>query len=258
MRCEILTLTGVVSVAVALNSFNLAYADNTGKTVLNFRIATSSADETDKSKMRFENLDDGSYIEYQNKLFKPEDKTVAELGITHFVTDNFALNASLALPTKYKIKEGEHFKDLLKNGDIAEKNDGKGDDFSFKQTQITLNAQYHFTGVSPTFIPYVGGGIASTSFADVKGVAVCDVKGLDPGDDCKGDYTKNSTGLNLQAGFNYLLNEQFSLNAELKIPTSTFKFNETVTNLDDGEKSVLTGKMDQSPVVIAFGVGYTF
>jgi len=78
------------------------------------------------------------------------------------------------------------------------------------------------------------------------------------GDNCISEYHKNSANLVLQAGFNYVLGNNLNLNLDLKIPSSTFKFKHEITNNANSYHQKYTGKIEQSPVVLGFGIGYIF
>jgi outer membrane protein len=76
-----------------------------------------------------------------------DDATTAEIGLTHFFTDNWALD--------FGIGYGKHDVTL-----------GGGDAGSVKLMPVNLTAQYHFLPEG-TWRPYVGVGLNYTHFTDV-------------------------------------------------------------------------------------------
>jgi outer membrane protein len=113
-----------------------------------------------------------------------DDKTTAEIGITHFLTSNWALDLGLSL--------AKH--DVKLNGNNAG---------STKIMPVNLTAQYHFMP-DGTWRPYVGAGVNYTHFSDVniQGGSV--------------NLEKDRFGPVIQAGLDVPISESWSVNADVK------------------------------------------
>ena len=102
----------------------------------------------------------------------------------------------------------------------------------------TLMLQYHFTDLGP-FKPYVGVGVNYTVFFNEK---------------AKGGFTdfdlKDSFGVALQAGFDYMLDEHWGLNFDVKKI-----FLEPKVKVNNG---LVSGKVKIDPWLIGAGVGIRF
>lgn len=143
-----------------------------------------------------------------------KDKTIPEVDISYFFTPNIAAELVLTYPQKH---------DVLVEGKTVG---------SLKHLPPTLLAQYHFTQFGQ-IKPYVGAGINYTRFSSVK---------------LPGDLTvkKNSVGLALQAGVDYILDKNWSLNFDVK----KVQIDTTIS----GD----IGKFKVDPLLIGLGVGYRF
>lgn len=156
-----------------------------------------------------------------------------QLGLTigYMITDNISFEVLAATPFSHTISTN-----LLNLGDIAET----------KHLPPTFMLQYYFGEASSKFRPYVGAGINYTMFFDEgfnstgSGATLTDLK------------LKDSWGLAANAGFDYMLNEQWFLNASVwyaDIETeATYKFGgiEQKTNVTI------------DPWVFMIGAGYKF
>lgn len=166
-------------------------------------------------RLRAVNLDvaNKGHAAKQNDI-RVKDKTIPELDISYFITPNIAAELILTVPQKHDV--------LLKGEKIG----------SLKHLPPTLLAQYHFTGLGQ-FKPYVGAGINYTRFSGVK---------------LPGDLTvkKNSVGLALQAGIDYALDKNWSLNLDVK----KVQIDTTIS----GD----IGKFKVDPLLVGVGVGYRF
>ena len=103
----------------------------------------------------------------------------------------------------------------------------------------TLMLQYHFTDFG-AFKPYVGAGVNYTFFFNQSGDAVDTLN------------VKDSWGWALQAGFDYMIDQHWGLNFDVKKIFLEPDFTATVGN------TVLTGKADLNPWLIGGGVTYRF
>lgn len=147
------------------------------------------------------------------------DKTIPELDISYFFTPNIAAELILTYPQKHTVRH----ETLGRLG-------------TFKHLPPTLSLQYHFTPKS-TFSPYVGAGVNYTRISSVKllgGAA---------------DLENDSFGLALQAGFDYKLDKNWSINFDVK----KVQIRSDVTL---GGAKVAKVKVD--PLLIGVGVGYRF
>ena len=143
------------------------------------------------------------------------DKMMPELDISYYFTPNFAAELILTYPQKQDVR--------LNGAKIG----------SLKHLPPTLLAQYHFTNLG-AFKPYVGAGINYTRFSnvDILGGAL--------------DVKRNSWGGALQAGFDYALDKNWSLNFDVKKVYID-------TTVSGG-----IGKFKIDPVLVGVGVGYRF
>lgn len=147
------------------------------------------------------------------------NKAIPEIDISYFFTPNIAAELILTYPQKHKV--------------YAE---GVGKLGTFKHLPPTLTLQYHFTPESK-FSPYVGAGINYTRISSVKllgGVA---------------DLENDSIGLALQAGFDYKLDKNWSINFDVK------KVQIRSDVLVAGEK---VSKVKVDPLLVGVGIGYRF
>lgn len=151
---------------------------------------------------------------------------IPELDITYFFTENIA--AELILGT------AKH--DVTATGTIA-------DDIDLGSVYLlppTLTAQYHFTGSQ--FKPYLGAGINYTIFYNVdEGPVADDV-----------DYD-NSVGFALQGGLDYMLDDNWFLNVDVKY---LFLSTDATVNATTALGATVGADVDINPLLIGFGVGY--
>ncbi len=146
------------------------------------------------------------------------DKTIPEVDISYFFTPNWAAELVLTYPQKHDV--------FLDGGKIG----------SFKHLPPSLLLQYHFTNSTP-FKPYVGAGVNYTRISSVNL--------LNGGADLEND----SFGLAVQAGVDYQLDKNWSLNFDVKkvqIRSDVFI---------GGAKA---SRVKVDPVLIGVGVGYRF
>ena len=151
------------------------------------------------------------------------NKTMPEVDVSYFFTPNIAAELILTYPQKH---------DLRSNGNKIG---------TLKHLPPTLLAQYHFTQFGK-FKPYVGAGVNYTRFSSVNFDPAV-VAALNP------SIKKNSLGLALQAGFDYQLDSNWSLNLDIKkvqIKTDVHSFGNKV------------GSFKVDPVLVGVGVGYRF
>jgi outer membrane protein len=154
------------------------------------------------------------------------DTVVPEVDISYFFTDNIALELILGT-TNAKIKT-----------------DGLGDIDVGKAWLLppTLTLQYHFTNFG-AFKPYVGAGVNYSLFYNQS-----------EKDGFKNLDVKNDFGVALQAGFDYMLDQHWGLNFDVKKI-----FLDTDWKVDNSPLGVpLSGKAKIDPWLIGAGVTYRF
>ncbi|MFS8113271.1 OmpW family protein [Rhizobium jaguaris] len=160
----------------------------------------------------------GSDLSYSNTV-------IPEFDISYFFNDNIA--AELILGTTYVKVHG--------SGSIA----GLGEIGKTWLLPPTLTLQYHFTDFG-AFRPYVGAGVNYTLFYDQSGKSA---RSLD---------VKNSFGVALQAGFDYMLDEHWGLNVDAKKIFLRPDFDANVGGAH------VSGKANLDPWLIGAGVSYRF
>ncbi|MGK5034408.1 OmpW/AlkL family protein [Janthinobacterium sp. LB3P118] len=144
-------------------------------------------------------------------------KTIPEIDISYFFTPNIAAELILTYPQKHDVK--------LDGGQVG----------TFKHLPPTLSLQYHFMP-EKQFSPYLGAGINYTTMSDVK------LGGL--------RLEHDSWGYSLQAGVDYKLDKNWSLNFDIK----KVQIRSDVMTAAGAKISEV--KVD--PILIGVGVGYRF
>ncbi|MER9267429.1 OmpW family protein [Mesorhizobium sp. M0410] len=160
----------------------------------------------------------GSDLSYSNTV-------TPELDISYFFTDNIA--TELILGTTYANIDGQGTIGAL--GKIGK----------VWLLPPTLTLQYHFTNFG-AFKPYVGAGVNYTIFYN-QDVGSADALKV-----------KNTFGTALQIGFDYMVDQHWGVNFDVKKLFLKPDFDVTV----DGAK--LTGKAELDPWLIGAGVTYRF
>ena len=153
------------------------------------------------------------------------DTAIPELDFSYYFTDNIA--AELILGTTYAKVSGE--------GSI----DGLGEVGKTWLLPPTLTLQYHFTDFG-AFKPYVGAGVHYTMFYHHKGI---NASSLD---------VKNSFGAALQVGFDYMIDDHWGANVDVK----------KIFLRPDWEGTLgttpISGKANLDPWLVGAGVTYRF
>jgi outer membrane protein len=168
------------------------------------------------------------HIDSANKDSTPlnlslSNKTIPEVDVSYFFTPNVAAELILTYPQKH---------DLRSNGAKIG---------TLKHLPPTLLAQYHFTQFGK-FKPYVGAGVNYTRFSGVNFDPAV-VAALNP------SIKKNSFGLALQAGFDYALDKNWSLNLDVK---------KVQIKTDVRSAGTKVGSFKADPLLVGVGVGYRF
>ncbi|MBC3916869.1 OmpW family protein [Undibacterium sp. CY18W] len=145
-------------------------------------------------------------------------KEIPEVDITYFFTPNWSAELILTYPQKH---------DVMLDGAVIG---------TFKHLPPTLTAQYHFAPDAKVS-PYVGAGVNYTRISDVNLL-----KGA-------GGLENSSFGLAIQAGVDFKLDKNWSLNLDVK--KVQIRSDVTIS----GAK-VSAVKID--PWLVGVGVGYRF
>jgi outer membrane protein len=154
-----------------------------------------------------------------------DDTFVPELDISYFFTDNLALELILAT-SRHDV---EALDTPLGDADLGE----------VQLLPPTLTLQYHFLP-QERFSPYLGAGINYTVFFDEEEGAASSI-----------DY-EDSFGFALQAGIDYALSGNWSLNFDVKKVFLDTDVDTTVEGTD------IEADVDIDPWIIGIGVGYRF
>ena len=152
------------------------------------------------------------------------DKTIPEIDISYFFTPNIAAELILTVPQKHKVAIN-----ALGIGPVG----------TFKHLPPTLTLQYHFAPTA-TLRPYVGAGI---NYTKISGVSLSAGPGLTLG------LENDSTGLALQAGFDYKISEKMFLNFDVK---------KIYIQSDVTLNGAKIGTLKLDPLAIGVGVGWKF
>ncbi|MBB3225264.1 OmpW/AlkL family protein [Pseudoduganella umbonata] len=147
-----------------------------------------------------------------------ESRTIPEIDIAYFFTPHVAAELVLTYPQKHEV--------YLDGQSIG----------SFRHLPPTLLAQYHFTPGS-TASPYVGLGVNWTTFSKNRLL------------NGQGSLEHDSIGLAAQAGIDFRLDRNWSLNVDVK------KLQLRSDVLIGGVKA---SKVKVDPVLFGVGVGYRF
>jgi len=162
---------------------------------------------------------------------------VPELDISYFFTDNLA--AELVLGTTYSHIGGEG--SFLKGAGLGK----------LGKTWIlppTLTAQYHFTNFG-AFKPYIGAGVNYTIFYNEKGNG----HSLASGSRISGLHIKDTFGGAVQVGFDYMFDQHWGFNMDVKKLFLQPKYN---ARLNDATR--VHGKAKLDPWLIGAGITYRF
>ena len=169
--------------------------------------------------------DNGSVDGISGSGLSYSDTVVPEVDISYFFTDN--ISAELILGMTYANVHGE--------GSIA----GLGEIGKTWLLPPTLTLQYHFTDFG-AFKPYIGAGVNYTIFYNQSG------KSADSLD------VKNTFGVALQAGFDYMFDQHWGANLDVKKIFLRPDFDATVGGAN------VSGKAKLDPWLVGAGITYRF
>ncbi|AXV65776.1 MULTISPECIES: OmpW/AlkL family protein [Pseudoalteromonas] len=165
-----------------------------------------------------------------------DDNTQVGITIDYAFNDNWVLELVAATPFSHDVQGTGG----LAGNKIAD----------IKQLPPSLIAQYHFLDSTYKFRPFVGVGINYTTFFDEQASAALKAT-LGTNDvEVKLD---DSFGFAAQAGFNYMMNENWGLHGMVAL----IDIDTDATVYADGAKA-LTSTVEIDPVVTMLGVKYKF
>jgi outer membrane protein len=177
------------------------------------------------------------YIDTANKDsidaadIKVSKKTIPEVDFTYFFSPNLAAELVLTYPQKHDISATIPSLGITSMTKIG----------SVKHLPPTLSLQYHFTDFG-AIKPYVGAGLNYTRFSSVNLPQTTALGSL--------SIDKNSFGLSLQVGADYVIDNKWSLNVDIKKV-------QIRTDLKSGAAGNL-GTIKIDPLLVGLGVGYKF
>jgi outer membrane protein len=145
-------------------------------------------------------------------------KTIPELDVSYFFTPNWAAELILTYPQKHDV--------TLDGAKIG----------SFKHLPPTLTAQYHFLPRA-NINPYVGAGVNYTLISSVSLL------------NGAGSLEHDSMGLALQAGVDFKLDKNWSINLDVK---------KVQIRSDVNISGVRASEVKVDPLLVGVGVGYRF
>jgi outer membrane protein len=170
--------------------------------------------------------DDSGYVsQVPGSGLSYSDSIVPELDITYYFTENFAAELILGV-TPHDIDGSGTIASLNKLGDVW-------------ALPPTLTLQYHFTNFG-AFKPYVGAGINYTFFFDQNASAA---DSLD---------VKDTFGWALQAGFDYMFDQHWGINVDVKKLFLEPDFDAVVGG------APVSGTAKLNPWLVGVGVTYRF
>ncbi len=170
-------------------------------------------------RARAVNIDFGNAQNNLAARVEAENRWIPEVDLSYFFTKNIAVELVLTWPQNVDIKVGG-----AKAGTV-------------KALPPSLLVQYHFTELG-AFKPYLGAGVNYTLFSKRNNILAG-----------AAEIDRSSVGLALQAGFDYSLSKNWSLNVDIKsIKMET----------DVRVAGAKIGTLGLNPITAGVGVGYRF
>lgn len=145
-------------------------------------------------------------------------KTIPEVDISYFFSPNLAVELVLTYPQKHRV--------MLDGAEIG----------TFKHLPPSLLGQYHFNAIGKV-TPYLGAGVNFTRISQVHLL------------NGAGELENHSVGLALQAGLDYKIDKNWSINLDVK------RIN---IRSDVKVSGAVVTQVKVDPVLVAVGVGYRF
>ncbi len=167
---------------------------------------------------------------------RADDDTQLGITVDYALDDNWVIELVAATPFSHDVQGAGG----LAGNKIA----------TIKHLPPTLLAQYHFLDSTYKFRPFVGVGLNYTTFFDEQPSAA--LKATLGTDDVEVKLD-DSFGIAAQAGFNYMMSENWGLHGMV----SLIDIDTDATVYADGAKA-LTSTVEIDPVVAMFGVKYKF
>ena len=214
MRQTVLYLTMIL-----LGFSNLAISQDT----------TSQNDDFNRWQLRLRGIvvtpDEGASIDAIGGDVDISTTVVPEFDITYFLNEHWSLELILAT-TNHDVEAVRTAAGNLDLGDVW-------------LLPPTLTAQYHFTGGD--LVPYVGAGPNLTIFY-----------GADEGPIADNVDYDTSVGFALQAGFDFMLNDKWFLNLDVK---KLFLSTDATIDATTALGATVGADVDIDPWIIGFGIG---
>ncbi len=215
---RILLAAGMLAVATSAGAADTAVDPSTSLRVQSpWQIRLRALGVIPRDSGRVDGID-GSGLSFSNTA-------IPELDVSYFFNDNIAVE--LILGTTKSTVHGE--------GSIS----SLGNIGKTWMLPPTLTLQYHVSSLG-AFRPYVGAGINCTMFYNQSGHSA---DSLD---------VKNTFGVAFQAGFDYMLDQHWGLNVDVKKLILRPDFDATVGG------SHVSGKANLDPLMIGTGISYRF
>ncbi|MBW8199216.1 OmpW/AlkL family protein [Flagellimonas abyssi] len=189
-----------------------APADNSGKWQFRLRGIVVSPDESADIEAIGGDVDISTSI-------------VPEFDITYFFDDNWSMELILGT-TKHDVKAVETAVGEIDLGHVW-------------LLPPTLTGQYHFTGGN--LVPYVGAGVNLTLFY-----------GVDEGPTVDDINYDTAVGFALQGGFDYMLNDKWFLNFDVK---KLFLNTTATVDATSALGATVDADVDINPWIFGFGIG---
>ena len=167
----------------------------------------------------WQNGQSGAVVQGAN--VKAANKVIPEFDVSYFFTKNIAAELVLTYPQTINI-----------NYTASQTNLG-----SIKALPPSLLLQYHFTELG-ALKPYIGAGVNYTIFSKRHNLA-----------GGAAEVEQSSVGLAAQVGFDYELNKNWSINADVKY---------VQIKTDVKLNGATQGSVDLNPITAGVGVGYRF
>lgn len=169
-----------------------------------------------------------------------DSDTQLGLNFAYFFTDNWNVELLAATPFKHDVNVNDNPLGLGKLGEVT-------------HLPPSLLANYYFNDSSSPFQPYAGLGLNYTIFFDEEFTSANEGIGFSDLD------LDSSFGLSAQVGFDYMLDENWLINASVRYIDISTDADFTLNNADLGFSNAPgTVSVDIDPWVYTLSVGYKF
>ena len=157
-------------------------------------------------------------------------------GLTYMLTDNFAIDVPLALPSKHEIVGAGAISRLGKLGDI-------------KMLPMSVLGQYRFMDAGSAFRPYVGAGLSYIKFFDAKSTLGLTTLAGGASSTPVTFTLDNQFAFTMQVGLSYAINSRWGVDF-----TASKTLLKTVSTLSTGQ----TMDLALNPVSMGLALTYKF